>query len=308
MANQKPVAILGIFVADLAFRAARQPAIGETLIGSGFAMGPGGKGSNQAVAAARAGARVTIVSKIGKDAFGNIALAAWAREGITPRVIQSTSEPTGAAYIFVNDQTGENAIIVVPGAASTISPADVDAAADAISGAAVFVTQLEQPIAAAHRGLEIARKAGVTTILNPAPAAPVPDAIYPLCNYVIPNESEAEGLTGIKVTDGASARAAAEALLKKGARNVIVTLGDKGALFQGRDGAGYLPVLYVGRVVETAGAGDAFVGAFAAALAEGERPLDAARFASAAAAISVTRPGTAPAMPTHAEIWALYNK
>jgi ribokinase len=308
MTTRKPVAILGIFVADLAFRASRPPNIGETLIGSGFAMGPGGKGSNQAVAAARAGARVTFISKIGKDAFGSIALAAWAREGITPRVIQSTTEPTGAAYIFVNDQTGENAIIVVPGAASTISPEDVEAASDAISGAAVFVTQLEQPLVAAQRGLEIAKKAGVITVFNPAPAAPVPDTIYPLCDYVIPNESEAEGLTGIKVTNGDSARAAAEALRKKGARNVIVTLGDKGALFHGKDGQGYLPVLYVGRVVETAGAGDAFVGAFAAALAEDEKPLDAARFASAAAAISVTRPGTAPSMPTHAEIWALYNR
>jgi ribokinase len=145
------VAILGIFVADLAFRAGRMPAIGETIAGSGFKMGPGGKGSNQAVAAARAGAKVTFISKIGRDDFGAVALSTWEREGIVSRVEQVTELPTGAAFIYVNDKTGENAIIVVPGAAGSITPADVDAAADAIHSAAVFVTQLEQPIDAAMR-------------------------------------------------------------------------------------------------------------------------------------------------------------
>ena len=298
----KGVAILGIFVADLAFRAGRQPAIGETLIGSGFAMGPGGKGSNQAVAAARAGSAVTFVSKLGKDSFGDIALAAWAKEGITPRVAQVPDQPTGAAYIFVNDQNGENAIIVVPGAAGTISVADVEAAADAISSAAVFVTQLEQPLPAAIRGLEIARKAGVVTVFNPAPAAPLPDAIFPLCDYIIPNESETEGITGLKVGSTDDARKAADLLLKKGARTAIVTLGDKGALFHTAGTSVVLPAFNAGRVVETAGAGDAFVGAFAAALSRGVEPIAAARFASAAAGISVTRAGTAPAMPSAGEI------
>ncbi len=303
MTGKTGVAILGIFVADLAFRANRQPAIGETLIGSGFAMGPGGKGTNQAVAAARAGAQVSFISKIGRDAFGDIALAAWAREGITPCVVQSTDEPTGAAYIFVNDTNGENAIIVVPGAASTIGPADVDAAADAIKGASVFVTQLEQPIAAAKRGLEIARAAGVITVFNPAPAVgPIDEAIFPLCDYVIPNEREAAGLTGITVTSADDARRAADILLKKGAGAALITLGEKGALFHSREHSAFFAPFYAGRVVETAGAGDAFVGAFAAALAEELDPLDAARFGSAAAGISVTRAGTAPAMPSYTEI------
>jgi len=299
------VAILGIFVADLAFRASRPPAIGETLIGSGFAMGPGGKGSNQAVAAARAGAPVSFISRLGKDAFGDIALAAWAKEGITPRVVQTADAPTGAAYIFVNDRTGENAIIVVPGAAGNISAADVEAAADAITSAKVFVTQLEQPIAAARRGLEIAHKAGVTTLFNPAPAAPLDDAIYPLCDYVIPNESEAAGLTGLPVTSLAEARKAGDVLLAKGARTALITLGDKGALFHTKSKSELIPPFKAGPVVETAGAGDAFVGAFAAALARGLEPLAAARYGSAAAGISVTRPGTAPAMPTRAETEAL---
>ena len=305
--EQEGVAILGIFVADLAFRASRQPAIGETLIGSGFAMGPGGKGSNQAVAAARAGSKVTIISKIGKDAFGDIARTAWMDEGIIARVTQSTTEPTGAAYIFVNDTNGENAIIVVPGAASTITPSDVEAAADAITGSRVFVTQLEQPMAAAKRGLEIARAAGVITVFNPAPAAPIDDAIYPLCDYVIPNENEATALTGITVVTADDARRAADVLLKKGARVALVTLGDKGALFHARERSVFLPSFYAGRVVETAGAGDAFVGAFAAALASDGEPVAAARFASAAAGISVTRAGTAPAMPRLAEIAQLLS-
>lgn len=296
------VAILGIFVADLAFRASRQPYIGETLIGSGFAMGPGGKGSNQAVAAARAGAKVTFISKLGKDAFANIAIQAWSKEGITPYVTQVADQPTGAAYIFVNDQNGENAIIVVPGAAGTLSATDVEAAAPVIASSAVFATQLEQPIPAAKRGLEIAREAGVITILNPAPAASVPEAIYPLCDFVIPNESEAEGLTGIKVASPEDAKKAASILIRLGAKAVIVTLGATGALYQSRDRFQFFPPFYAGKVIETAGAGDAFVGAFAASLARGDDPLVAGRFASAAGSISVTRRGTAPAMPYLPEI------
>jgi ribokinase len=158
------------------------PAIGETIAGSGFKMGPGGKGSNQAVAAARAGADVTFISRIGKDDFGAVALATWRKEGIAARVVETPDQPTGAAFIYVNDRTGENAIIVVPGAAGTISVADVDAAADAIRGSVVFVTQLEQPVPAAKRGLEIARAAGVVTVFNPAPAEAFDEALYRLCD------------------------------------------------------------------------------------------------------------------------------
>jgi ribokinase len=295
------VAILGIFVADLAFRASRLPGIGETLIGSSFKIGPGGKGSNQAVAAARAGAAVTFISRIGKDEFGALALAAWGREGIKARVIETTEETTGAAFIYVNERNGENAIIVAPGAAGSISPADVEAAADAIRSAAVFVTQLEQPIAAAQRGLEIARRAGVLTIFNPAPAAPVDEAIYASCDFVTPNENEAALLTGQPVTNVDEARKAADVFLKKGARAALITLGEAGALFHDGARSTLIPPYKAGPVVETAGAGDAFTGGFAAALARGADPVDAARFASAVAGISVTRAGTAPSMPRREE-------
>jgi ribokinase len=294
-------------VADLAFRASRLPGIGETIIGSGFAVGPGGKGSNQAVAAARAGAAVSFISRIGKDTFAELALKTWSAEGIVPRVTQ-VETPTGAAFIYVHETSGDNAIIIAPGAAGGICVADVDAAADAIRSAKVFVTQLEQPVEAARHALQIARDAGSITVFNPAPAVPFDDALYVLCDYVVPNETEAEALTGIAVSDLAAARRAGDALLTKGARAAVITLGERGALFHARDRSVHVPPFAAGKVVETTGAGDAFVGGFAAALASGADPLEAARFGSATAGISVTRPGTAPSMPKRAEIEALLRE
>ena len=299
------VTILGIYAADLAFHAKRQPDIGETLIGSSFSMGPGGKGSNQTVAAARAGAQVTFITKLGKDNFGDAALAMYAREGVKALAPQDPKVSTGAAYIFVQDGTGSNAIIVVPGAAGTITVADVEANAEAVRGAKVFMTQLEQPIPAAVRALEIAKAADVITIFNPAPAAPLDDSIYKLCDYVTPNESEASMLTGVAVTDVASAKKAASVLIAKGAGAVLITLGGQGSLLHSKNVSVHIPIFSAGKVVDTTGAGDAFNGGFAAALARGESPEMAARFASATAGISVTRPGTAPSMPYLKETLAL---
>lgn len=299
------VVILGVFVADTAYRAARQPRMGETILGNSFVLGPGGKGSNQAVAAAMAGAETHFISRLGQDAFADIALATWAKAGVTPAVTQDPASYTGAAYIFIEESTGNNAIIISPGAAAQISNADIEANADLIRGAKVFITQLEQPIPVALHALRLARAAGVTTILNPAPAASLPEGMVALCDYVTPNESEAEALTGLPVTTLAEAEAAARALRAMGAGAAIITLGDKGALFH--DGARtlHVPPFKAGPVVETTGAGDAFNGGFAAALAEGMDPVEAVRFGSATAGISVTRPGTAPSMPTRAEIEAL---
>jgi ribokinase len=305
--SRNGVAILGVFVADLAFRASRLPAIGETMIGSGFAVGPGGKGSNQAVAAARAGSPVSFISRIGKDTFAELALKTWKEEGIVPRVTQ-VDTPTGAAFIYVHETRGDNAIIIAPGAAAELSSADIDAAADAIRGARVFVTQLEQPIDAARHALELARSADCITVFNPAPAAKFDDALYRLSDYVVPNETEAEALTGIAVADFDGARRAGDALLAKGAGTALITLGERGALFHARDRSVHVPPFAAGKVVETTGAGDAFVGGFAAALAGGADPLEAARFGSAGAGISVTRPGTAPAMPRRAEIETLLRE
>jgi ribokinase len=304
----KSVVILGIFVTDLAFRAARMPLLGETVPGTAFKMGPGGKGSNQAVAAARAGADVIFCTRVGADAFGDIAQATWKEEGITSRATVLQDVATGAAHIYVDENTGGNAIIVAAGAAGTLGPEDVDAIESDIAQAAVFVTQLEQPIPAARRGLELARKHGVTTVFNPAPALPLDDDIYPLCDYITPNETEATALTGVEIANVDDARHAADALLKKGARAVIVTLGEAGALLHTADESTLVPAFNCGRVVETAGAGDGFTGGFAAALARGDSPFEAVRFGCALASLSVTRAGTAPSMPRLDEINAVLNE
>ena len=308
----KPVVILGIFVADTAYRAERMPKMGETILGRTFVLGPGGKGSNQAVAAAMAqrasGGRTHFITRLGRDDFAQIARSTWAAAGVQPEVTEDPDSYTGAAFIFLEEATGNNAIIVAPGAAGRVSVADVEAKRGLIEGAAVFVTQLEQPIPAARRGLEIARAAGVTTILNPAPAAPLDDAMLALCDYVTPNESEAEALTGLPVTSVAEAEAAADALMARGVSAVVITLGGNGALYRDRTRSVHVPVISAGPVVETTGAGDAFNGGFAVALSEGRDVVEAVRFGCATAGISVTRPGTAPAMPARAEIEALLSR
>jgi len=299
------VAILGIYVTDLAFMAPRQPVIGETILGGGFAMGPGGKGSNQAVAAGKAGGRVRLITRIGADPFGDHAETVWAAAGVSARAPRSADVATGAAYIFVQDGTGDNAIIVAPGAAGLIDAADVDAAAEDICAARVFMTQLEQPIPSARRGLEIARAAGVTTILNPAPAAEIDDALLALCDYVTPNETEAAALTGMPVATLDDAARAGAALIARGAGCAVLTLGANGVMIVAASGATHVPGFDVGPAVDTAGAGDAFNGGFAVALAQGADVRAAARFGCAVGALSVTRRGTAASMPTRAEIDAL---
>jgi ribokinase len=305
MATAKPIVILGVFVADTAYRASRQPRMGETILGTSFKLGPGGKGSNQAVAAGRLGADVTFVTRLGLDPFAVMARQTWAQAGVKSAVIETPDSYTGAAYIFVEEMTGNNAIIVSPGAAMLISPTDIEASAGLIGSAAVFVTQLEQPIDAAIRALEIACAAGVTTILNPAPAAKLPDRIYALCDYVTPNETEAEELTGVKVSSVEDARRAADRLLAEGVDAVIVTLGDKGALLHTADRSDHVAAIDAGPVIETTGAGDAFNGGLAVGLSRGLDPLEAVRFACAVAGISVTRLGTAPSMPTLEEVETL---
>ncbi len=300
-----PIVILGVFVADTAYRADRMPKMGETIMGNSFKLGPGGKGSNQSVAAAKAGGDVRMITRLGKDAFADIALATWSEAGVVPEIEQTEDSYTGAAYIFIEESTGNNAIIISPGAAGTIDVPFVERQADLIRGASVFMTQLEQPMPAAVRALEIAREGSGVTILNPAPAAELPEGMLALCDYVTPNESEAESITGLPVSTVEEAQAAAEILLARGAKAAIITLGEKGALYHDATRSEHVPPFSAGSVVETTGAGDAFNGAFAAALAEGMDPVDAVRFGCACAAISVTRPGTAPSMPARAEIDAL---
>jgi ribokinase len=299
------VTVMGSFVADLAFRTDKLPAWGETFMGRSFQLGPGGKGSNQAVAAARAGAKVSFISKLGNDPFGDLARTTYRHEGIDTRHLLTTSTPTGAAAILLDAHTGENAIIVVPGACFELTPEEVDNMKDLIAASAIFVTQLELALPTVEHGLQLARSLNVPTILNPAPACKLPVSIFPHCDFITPNETEAEILTGIQVTTLADAERAADALLALGVRNVIVTLGAQGAFVKNATTAAHVPAFNAGPVVETTGAGDAFTGGLAVALAEGKDLLHAARFGCAVAGLSVTRPGTAPSMPTRPEIDAL---
>ncbi|MGB2016468.1 MAG: ribokinase [Candidatus Puniceispirillum sp.] len=296
------IVILGIFVADTAYRAERIPRLGETILGESFNLSPGGKGSNQAVAAAKAGANAHMITRLGKDTFADMALDIWQKAGVTPAITQHDNSYTGAACIFVEAESGNNAIIVTPGVAGQIDNSDIDRNAELIADADIFITQLEQPLGAAMHGLELARKNGVRTLLNPAPAAELPDGMLALCDYVTPNETEAEGLTGIKVTSVESATEAAKALRAAGAGAAIITLGENGALYHDAETTIHVPAMPSGKVVETTGAGDSFNGSFAAAIAEGVTAVEAVKFGCAAAGISVTRAGAANSMPSRAEI------
>jgi ribokinase len=308
MMDKKWVTVLGSFVADLAFRTVRIPVWGETLMGNEFKLGPGGKGSNQAVAAARAGGRVSFISKLGPDPFGDMARALYRSEGIDTQFLFRTQSATGAAAIIIDASKGENAIIIVPGACFEVTSEEVDQARALIAASSIFVAQLELPLAVVEHGLALAHSLHVPTILNPAPAAPLPESIYQHIDYITPNESEAAALTGLSVSTVVDAEKAADVFLARGVSNAIITLGAQGAFVKNAQVREHVPAVDAGKVVETTGAGDAFNGGFAVALSEGLDLVEAARFGCAAAGISITRPGTAPSMPTRAEIDALCKR
>lgn len=304
----KVVTVMGSYVTDLAFLTDKLPAWGETYMGSSFRMGPGGKGSNQAVAAARAGAHVSFISKVGRDLFGDMARRTYQEEGIDATYLYSTDTPTGAASIVVHANNAENSIVVVPGACFELTPEEVAAARPLIADSAAFVAQLELPVPTVEFGITLAHSLGVPTILNPAPGRALPESIFALCDTMTPNETEAEIVTGRKVTSIADAEAAADVLLGRGVRNVVVTLGAQGALVKNATQTEHVPAFRAGEVVDTTGAGDAFNGGFAVALAEGRDLVEAVRFGCAVAGISVTRVGTAPSMPHRHEVDALLRR
>lgn len=299
---------MGSFVADVAFRTDRLPAWGETFMGSAFKLGPGGKGSNQAVAAARAGAQVSFISKVGSDPFGDLARNLYREEGIDAQALLISPNATGAAAILIDAKSGENAIVVVPGACLDLTAQEIDGMKELIAASAIFVTQLELALPTVEHGLKLAHTLGVPTILNPAPGCKLPESIFSYCDYVTPNESETEVLTGICVRSAADAERAADAFLALGVRNAVITLGAQGAFVKNRTVAARVSAFDAGPVLETTGAGDAFNGGFAVALAEGRDLVEAARFGCAVAGLSVTRAGTAPSMPHRAEVDALLER
>ncbi len=281
---------------DLVSHVARPLQRGETLMATGFATSPGGKGSNAAVAAARQGARVGLIGRIGDDDFGRMGRALWDREGIDHRhVVQAAGERSGVAQILVYDD-GDNSIAVAPGAGLGLSAGHVQSAQSMLSGCKVVMASLEVPQTATREAFVLARQVGAVTVLNPAPAQPIDEGLWRWINVLTPNESELQELSGLPKT--ASLEAAAHALLAKGVDALVVTLGEKGcALFRAREPAIYLSGL-TQTVVDTIGAGDTFTGALAAALARGESLVQGLRWANVAAALSVTQATALGGMPS----------
>ena len=297
------IVIVGSFNTDLTSYLDRMPRPGETVSGNKFVTGPGGKGSNQAVAAARLGAEVTFIGRVGDDVFANLAYDIWKAEGInTDYVIQDPDHATGVAPIFV-DSDGENMIVVVLGANSNIQQSDIDTAKDMIADADVLMVQLEINHDMVGYALKVGKEMGATTILNPAPAAEIPSDYVKLADYITPNETELETLSGKHDND---VIANAKSLLTTENQTVIVTMGSQGAQIVQQDRQEQIGTFDV-EVVDTTGAGDAFNAGLAVGLAEGKSLQEAVKFASATAALCVTRPGTAKSMPQRTEVDELYQ-
>lgn len=308
LSMSKKILVFGSYVTDLTARADRLPLEGETVKGSSFYSGPGGKGSNQAVAAHRAGADVLLVTKLGRDSFGQNAKNFYAAEGMRLEgILTDEVHETGAALILVDSVTAQNEIAVVLGACNHFDQYDMEIVHPLIQQADIVLTQLETNLDATEEVLRYAKLHGRKTILNPAPAHPLSDELLKSVDVITPNETEASLLTGIPVDSSReSVRRAATCFLKKGVGQVIITLGAAGVY--GTDGTRELfyPALDLGAVVDTTGAGDAFNGGFAAGLAQGYDFFEAIRYGSVVSGLAVTRQGTAPAMPSRQEIQLHY--
>ena len=297
----KKIFVLGSTNTDMVIADRKLPAPGETISGGKFMMNPGGKGANQAVAVARLAAKrgaCVFVAKVGDDLFGRDAAARFRAEGIDARLVVDRRNPSGTALILV-DAKGQNVISVALGANGTMSPADVKPRLKDLKGAAALLMQLETPIPTVLAAAKAAKAAGVMVVLNPAPAAKLPKELYPLIDWITPNETEAEILTGVKVKDAKSAQLAVDALKRKGVKNVAITMGAKGVY------CGNCRRLYPAKkvkAVDCVAAGDTFNGAFVVALAEGKSCRDAIAFAQKASAISVTRPGAQSSVPRRREV------
>ncbi len=294
------VLVVGSLNMDLVVRAPRLPVPGETLSGRSFSTVPGGKGANQAVAAARLGAATAMVGCVGEDAFGRELRGVLEGDGVDCRGVRTVPGASGVALIVVDDG-GRNGIVVVPGANGLLSPEDLDRHREVVAAARVVALQLETPLATVAHAARTARALGKAVVLNPAPAQPLPASLLECADFLVPNELEAAALSGLPVESVEGAARAGEHLRRQGAGSVLVTLGERGVVAATASGTQHFPARPV-RAVDTTAAGDTFLGGLCAALVEG-RPLpEAIGFAQAAAAISVTRPGAQPSIPYRREI------
>ena len=302
------VIVFGSFVVDLTSRSEKLPIPGETVLGSVFKSGPGGKGSNQAVAAHRAGGDVLLATKIGDDVFGKTAIDFYEKEGMDTRYVWTSREKeTGTALILVEEQSGQNMIVVTLGACGSICEQEVLELEKEMKDTEYLLVQLETEEDTLEQVTSLAEKYGVKIVLNPAPARPLSPILLSRLEIITPNETEAQALTGIKVENSAEASRASHILLDQGVKSVIITMGDQGAFVSDGVHEAMLEAIPVS-VADTTGAGDAFNGCLVCALAEGRNLYEAAKFANAAGALCVSRVGTAPAMPERVEIDALYQK
>ena len=295
------IVVVGSLNMDLVVRAHHIPQPGETVIGGDFLTLPGGKGANQAVAAARLGAEVSMIGRVGCDEFGDALLDNLKTAGVDHSLTQQDPDaPTGVAFIVVDD-SGQNSIVVASGANARLSPADIKAAEDKIASAALLLLQLESPLDAVIRAAEVARQHNVKVILNPAPARPLPEALLALVDFLTPNESETALLTGMPVDNLEQANAAASSLMRLGVGTVILTLGARGALLADNEGFRSFPAFKI-TPVDTTAAGDAFVGGVAVALGEGRSVAEAVQWGTAAGALAATKMGAQPSLPERGDL------
>lgn len=302
----KKILVLGSSNTDMTVKTPVMPVPGETVLGGDFTMSPGGKGANQAVAARRLGGDVSFICKLGRDVFGENALKHYLAEGLGTDGVLRSDLPSGVALITV-DNAAENCIVVASGANLDITPADIAASSDALRACDILLMQLEIPVPAVLQAARIAHEAGATVVLNPAPYAALPEEIFSYIDLFIPNETELSAFSGLPVGDVPSAVRAAEVLFAKGVGKMIVTMGSKGSLLLD-GGAPRTVSAFRVDAVDTTGAGDTYCGALCVALAEGRTLDEAARFASAASALSVTRMGAQTAMPTRQEAESFLGK
>ena len=291
------ISVLGIFVADISFSGPKIPAVGETILGNKYNVGPGGKGCNQAVAIARLGGKVNFISKIGKDAYGKLALETLKKNNInTENIIQDEKLQTGVAGILVDKNSGKNAINVIVGAPSTLKINEINKHINIIKSSKIFLTQLEVPKDVTLHCLKTAKENGCLTILNPAPASEISKEFYSYIDYFTPNETEAEFYTGIKITNEKEAKQAADKLINLGIKKIIITLGEKGLFYSDGQEEIHLKANSV-KAIDTTGAGDAFNGALAFSLSKGKPIKACLELANKAAGLSTTKLGAGDAMP-----------